>query len=37
MIFQSSAEYKQFLKEYEKVDKKPFNLIYPKMIIQKDY
>lgn len=36
MIFKSSAELKQFLSEYEKIQRKPFNIIYPSLIIRND-
>lgn len=34
LIFRSSAEYRQFIAEYEKIERKPFNVIYPKLMIK---
>jgi hypothetical protein len=36
MIFHSSAEFKHFLSEYEKIERKPFNIIYPSLVIKND-
>jgi hypothetical protein len=33
LIFRSAAEHKQFQREYTSIERKPFSLIYPKMII----
>jgi hypothetical protein len=30
------GEYKQFMLEFEKIERKPFNLIYPKLVIRND-
>jgi hypothetical protein len=34
LIFQSSAEYRQFLEEYDKIERKPFNIIYPRLLMK---
>lgn len=36
MHFQSSAEFKHFMSEFDKIERKPFNIIYPSMVIKND-
>lgn len=36
LVFRGDSEYQHFLKEYQKIDRKPFSLIYPKTVIEKE-